>query len=128
MSDILWPAGYVPGFTDNFCSNEVIVTGLTADDIWPFLNIPERWPTYYANSADISFHDGKGPAMRSGTLRTVGFLNAVDVEATCFPRRFAGMYERAESFWTPDAPWMPPVVRNFKNGDRLRVHGYNRAS
>ena len=32
MSDVQWPAGYVPGFTDNFVSNEVIVRGLCAAD------------------------------------------------------------------------------------------------
>jgi len=63
MSDIIWPAGYVPGFTENFCSNEVIVTGLTVADVWPFLNIPTRWPTYYANSADVRFYDNKGPEL-----------------------------------------------------------------
>ena len=76
MSDILWPAGYVPGFTDNFCSNEVIVAGLTAADVWPFLNEPERWPTYYTNSADVRFHEGKGPALEPGLrffFSTFGF-------------------------------------------------------
>jgi len=63
MSDILWPEGYVPGFTDNYCSNEVIVTGLTVADVWPFLNIPSRWPDYYPNSADVRFYDDKGPAL-----------------------------------------------------------------
>ena len=37
MSDIQWPAGFVPGFTDNFCSNEVIVTGISVDAAWPRL-------------------------------------------------------------------------------------------
>ncbi|OYU26322.1 MAG: polyketide cyclase [Burkholderiales bacterium PBB2] len=76
MSDILWPAGYVPGYTDNFCSNEVIVTGLTVEDVWPFLNIPSRWPTYYANSTDVRFYDGKGPALEDGVrfyFSTFGF-------------------------------------------------------
>lgn len=76
MSDILWPAGYVPGFTDNYCSNEVIVIGLTTEDIWPFLNIPSRWPTYYKNCADIRFYDGKGPAFENGVrffFSTFGF-------------------------------------------------------
>ncbi len=40
MSDIIWPEGFVPGFTDNFCSNEVIVAGLSTKDIWPLLNTP----------------------------------------------------------------------------------------
>lgn len=65
MNDIQWPAGYVPGFTDNFCSNEVIVAGLATADIWPLLNIPERWPTYYENAADTRFYDGKGPELEA---------------------------------------------------------------
>jgi len=76
MSDILWPQGYVPGFTDNFCSNEVIVTGLTTAEVWPFLAIPSRWPDYYANAADVEIHDGKGPELRLGDsffFRTFGF-------------------------------------------------------
>lgn len=37
---INWPERFIPGFTDNFCSNEVIVAGLTAQDIWPLLVTP----------------------------------------------------------------------------------------
>ncbi|WP_374539554.1 SRPBCC domain-containing protein [Chitinimonas taiwanensis] len=76
MSDIIWPEGYVPGFTENFCSNEVIVTGLTVADVWPFLNNPHHWPTYYANSADIRFYDDQGPDLSSGRrfyFSTFGF-------------------------------------------------------
>ncbi|MCZ8222194.1 MAG: SRPBCC domain-containing protein [Acidovorax sp.] len=76
MSDILWPAGYVPGFTENFVSNEVIVTGLTAADIWPLLDTPDLWPTYYANSAEPRFYDGKGPRFSAGArffFKTFGF-------------------------------------------------------
>ena len=76
MSDIIWPAGHVPGFTDNFCSNEVIVAGLATVDVWPFLNVPSRWPGYYANAAGIRFHDGKGPELAPGVrffFSTFGF-------------------------------------------------------
>lgn len=76
MSDIIWPEGYVPGFTDNFCSNEVIVRGLTTVEVWPFLNIPARWPAYYGNSADIRLHDGRGPELGPGarfSFSTFGF-------------------------------------------------------
>lgn len=66
MSDILWPAGFVPGFTDNHVSNEVIVAGLTAAEIWPFLALPSRWPEYDANAADVEIHDGKGPELSLG--------------------------------------------------------------
>lgn len=82
MNAIHWPEGYVPGFTDNFCSNEVIVTGLSAAEVWPFLVTPSLWPTYYANSANTSFHDGKGPVLAQGDrfyFETFGF----PVEALC---------------------------------------------
>ena len=76
MSDILWPTGFVPGFTDNYCSNEVIVTGLSVADLWPLLNTPALWPTYYANSANPRFYAGKGPELEAGVrfyFETFGF-------------------------------------------------------
>jgi len=76
MSEILWPAAYVPGFTDNYCSNEVIVTGLTVEELWPLLNTPHLWPTYYANSANTRFYDSKGPELTNGDrfyFETFGF-------------------------------------------------------
>ncbi len=82
MNAIAWPAGWLPGTTDNFCSNEVIVVGLTAAQVWPFLAIAPRWPVYYANSADVRFHDGKGPQLEEGVrffFSTFGF----PVEAQC---------------------------------------------
>lgn len=76
MSDIIWPAGYVPGFTDNYCSNEVIVSGLGMRDIWPLLASPSLWPNYYANAANPRFYDGKGPLLSHGVrfyFETFGF-------------------------------------------------------
>lgn len=76
MSDIIWPGGYVPGFTDNYCSNEVIVKGLATEDVWPLLNTPSLWPTYYGNCADIRFHDHPGPDLKIGVrffFSTFGF-------------------------------------------------------
>lgn len=76
MSDILWPAGYVPGFTDHFVSNETIVEGLSTADIWPWLNTPALWPTYYPNSAEPRFYDGAGPQLSAGArffFKTFGF-------------------------------------------------------
>ncbi|MCB6182366.1 SRPBCC domain-containing protein [Leeia sp. TBRC 13508] len=76
MSDIIWPAGYVPGFTDNYCSNEVIVTGVSIESVWTLLNTPHLWPTYYANSANTRFYDDKGPELANGDrfyFETFGF-------------------------------------------------------
>ncbi len=61
QSAIVWPEEYLPGTTDNFASNEIIVSGLTAAQIWAQLDDTTLWPGYYSNVADIHFHDGSGP-------------------------------------------------------------------
>lgn len=76
MSDIIWPAGFVPGFTDNYCSNEVIVAGLTTAEVWPYLSEAARWPAYYANSANVRFYDDRGPVLEQDDrfyFETFGF-------------------------------------------------------
>lgn len=91
MNAIEWPAGYVPGFADNFASNEVIVAGLDAATVWPFLAEAPRWPDYYANSANIRFHDGAGPELAQGTrfyFETFGF--PVDAEVVEYVAPTAG--------------------------------------
>ena len=82
---IVWPAGYLPGTTDNFVSNEVIVTGLGAADVWPLLATATKWPSYYGNSADVHFYDGKGPVLAQGDrffFKTFGF--PVEAQVTEF--------------------------------------------
>jgi len=79
---ITWPPGYLPGTTENFASNEVIVTGLSAQEIWPLLAEPSRWPMYYANSANVRLQSGVGPMLAEGVrfyFETFGF----PVEALC---------------------------------------------
>lgn len=76
MNEIIWPEGYLPGFTDNFASNEMIVAGLSIADLWPFLATPASWPTYYANSANPRFYDNKGPELENDVrfyFETFGF-------------------------------------------------------
>jgi len=89
MNEIFWPEGYLPGTTDNYASNEVIVAGLTTADIWPLLVQPEAWPTYYTNSSDIRFYDGKGPALEAGMrffFKTFGFPVESQVTECVAPR------------------------------------------
>ena len=59
MSDIVWPERFTPG-TDNYVFSEIIVAGLTAAEVWPYLNNTSAWSTYYGNVPDIRFHDGLG--------------------------------------------------------------------
>ena len=82
MNAIHWPEGYLPGTTENFASNEVIVAGLDAAAVWPLLSYPQRWPEYYSNSANVRFYDGAGPQLAEGVrfyFETFGF----PVEAQC---------------------------------------------
>lgn len=55
QSAIIFPQGYIPGESDNFCSNEVIVKGVKLADIWELLSNPHKWTSYYANSANIQY-------------------------------------------------------------------------
>jgi len=76
MNHIYWPEGYEPGFTENFVSNEVIVAGLSAAQLWPLLAIASNWPSYYANSANIRFYDNAGPELANNVrfyFETFGF-------------------------------------------------------
>lgn len=91
MNAIHWPEGYIPGTTENFVSNEVIVAGLTAADVWPLLSVPAQWPTYYANSANIRFYGDKGPELAAGDrfyFETFGF--PVESQVTEFVAPSAG--------------------------------------
>ena len=76
QSAIIWPDDYLPGTTDNFASNEIIVAGLSAKAIWAQLNDTTLWPNYYSNAEDIRFHDGSGPELSANArfrFTTFGF-------------------------------------------------------
>lgn len=66
MYAIHWPEKYLPGTTDNFVSNEVIVKGLTAATVWQFLNNTSFWCSYYKNVSEIGFAAGQGPELAAG--------------------------------------------------------------
>lgn len=76
MNAIIWPAGYLPGLSDNFVSNEVIIHDLPIAAVWHLLCHPAEWPGYYGNAADPSFDKGAGPGFSSGDrfrFTTFGF-------------------------------------------------------
>ncbi|NUT74898.1 SRPBCC domain-containing protein [Pseudomonas sp. C1C7] len=83
MSDIIWPEDYLPGMTENFASNEIIVADLSAAQIWQQLNDTRAWPTYYSNASDIRFYDGGGPNLSEGArFRFTTFGFPVEAEVT----------------------------------------------
>ncbi|KAJ4264205.1 hypothetical protein NW762_005399 [Fusarium torreyae] len=74
-SDIIWPQKYLPGTTDNYVSNEVIVKDLTAADVWPFLVDITKWEKYYNNVSQIT-PPTSGPHLKEGDkfkFSTFGF-------------------------------------------------------
>ncbi|CAG9194789.1 Polyketide cyclase [Paraburkholderia sabiae] len=83
MHDIVWPEGYVPGFADNFASNEMIVAGLSVADVWAQLDDTTAWPGYYSNASDIRFHDDTGPRLsQDARFRFTTFGFPVEAEVT----------------------------------------------
>lgn len=76
LNEINWPEGYLPGYTDNFASNEVIVRGITAKDVFENLIDTSIWPSYYDNVADIEFDNTVGTILKGATrfrFKTFGF-------------------------------------------------------
>jgi len=83
MNAIIWPEEYLPGTTDNYVSNEIIIPGLSAAEVWPMLNNTTAWPTYYSNASEIRFHDGTGPELSMGArFRFTTFGFPVEAEVT----------------------------------------------
>lgn len=73
QSAIIFPADYLPGESDNFCSNEVIVKGVTLEAAWALLVTPQQWPSYYANSANIRFAKSRFSLGDEFYFETFGF-------------------------------------------------------
>ena len=47
LNEINWPHEYLPGTTDNFASNEVIVKGINAAEVFSNLIDTSIWTSYY---------------------------------------------------------------------------------
>ncbi|KAH8706187.1 hypothetical protein BGZ61DRAFT_350061 [Ilyonectria robusta] len=74
-SDIIWPVKFLPGTTDNYVSNEVIVKGITAEQVWQFLADITKWESYYDNVSQIT-PPTSGPMLEKGdkfSFSTFGF-------------------------------------------------------
>lgn len=82
MKEIIWPDAYLPGETDNFVSNEMIVPDLNINNVWSQLNTPYFWPEYYGNSSDIFIFDTLERELNLGArfrFTTFGFLVQAEV-------------------------------------------------
>ncbi|MER5430185.1 SRPBCC domain-containing protein [Streptomyces sp. NPDC002588] len=78
---INWPEKYLPGTGDNFVSNEVIVAGATAANVWRYLIDTSEWEGYYDNVADISFPQGGGPQLKDDLVFSFGTFGLPPLDA-----------------------------------------------
>ena len=127
MHAIKWPQQYLPGYTDNFCSNEVIVKALDIHKVWSLLAQPSCWPQYYANSANPVIHNSNSETLKAGDtfyFETFGF--PVECEVVEYqapeneqPGRIAwhGWSGEGEDRLDVHHAWLIEVLP----GDRLRI-------
>ncbi|MGW0857909.1 SRPBCC family protein [Streptomyces sp. NPDC002690] len=108
-----WPEKYLPGTTDNFVSNEVIVRGLSAAQVWRLLTDTSTWESYYDNVADISFPRGGGPGLRKDLAFSFGTFGFPPLDALVVEFRDPAPDEPGRLSWT--------AVQNGTPEERLDV-------
>ncbi len=85
MNAISWPKKWIPGETDNFVSNEVIVKGLDFNKVVQHLRDASCWEKYYKNSGNIHMHNQDNTVLKDKTrfrFETFGlalFVKSVDL-------------------------------------------------
>ncbi len=80
MEPIRWPARYEPARSAVHVRNEISISA-SAEVVWAWLIRATLWPTWYTNSAEVSFLCGTPPDLAAGTRfrwRTFG----VRIEST----------------------------------------------
>lgn len=89
LNEIFWPERFLPGTTDNFASNEVIVEGLTANDVWPYLTHIQTWEKYYGNCEGARYANPERNELELNTdfeFTTFGFDVVGKVIEFCAPQ------------------------------------------
>lgn len=80
LNEIIWPQKWLPGTTDNFASNEIIVRDLSFETVIENLIDTSKWEQYYKNSSDIHMYHQTSSKLQQDTrfkFKTFGF----DIEA-----------------------------------------------
>lgn len=125
---IIWEEKYLPGTTDNFCSNEVIVQGLKSEEVWKYLVNPFEWPKYYKNSSDIEFLEATDEILYPHVrfrFKTFGF--PIEAQITeCIPPKTGEPARLAWHGWAEgDADTRLDVIHAWLvedlSGDRVRI-------
>ncbi|MGP2441473.1 SRPBCC domain-containing protein [Streptomyces sp. JW3] len=128
-----WPDEYLPGTGHNFVSNEVIVKGVTAAQVWPYLVDTSTWESYYDKVCDLSFPDGDGdgdgPVPADGVrfgFGTFGFP-PLDARVVRFQAPGAGVPQESQ-FGEPAADLAGQTPNPMLNGHQTWLDGLLRAA
>lgn len=127
LNEICWPEEYLPGTTDNFVSNEVIVKDLKEEDVWAYLTYATVWEKYYSNSSDARYkEEGKTELYPNAPFffKTFGF--PIDAEVVEFEAPKNGIARIAWHGWAEgDADHRLDVIHAWLleelPGYRLRI-------
>lgn len=125
---IVWPDKYMPGNTDNYCSNEVIVKGLSISEVWVPLVDTTVWLEYYHANARILVERGYTTKLFAGAnfmFDTFGFNIRAKVEEYLPPfggedvarLAWSGSFGEGESLCEVYHAWL---LQNLPN-DRVRI-------
>lgn len=98
MNSIVWPKDYIPGYADNFVSNEMIIKDLSLKAVWENLVNTSVWDKYYSNMADVQFYNQEDSYLKEGSrfkFKTFGF--PIEAQITEFIPSFDG--EPARVAW-----------------------------
>lgn len=98
MNSIVWPKDYIPGYADNFVSNEMIIKNLSFNAVWENLINTSVWDKYYSNMADVEFYNQEDSYLKEGSrfkFKTFGF--PIEAQITEFIPSFDG--EPARVAW-----------------------------
>lgn len=63
LHQINFPTRFLPGTTDNFVSNEVIVANRDLATVWHYLVDTSEWEKYYDNATNIHLADQTSPEL-----------------------------------------------------------------
>lgn len=90
-----WPAKYTPGETDNYVTNETIVKGLTAAEVWQYLADTSYWESYYNNASKIALDSVEGTRLSGGVkFHFTTFIYLVKAEVIEYVEPKAGVAGR----------------------------------
>ena len=76
MNSIVCPKDYIPVYSDNFVSNQIIIKYLSLKSVWENLINTSVWDKYYSNMADVQFYNQEDSYLKKASrfkFKTFGF-------------------------------------------------------